>query len=208
MPTGYTAKLCDEGQSFEEFVWTCARAMGFMIHMRDDSLNTPIYRADSSSAYDTTKHHREGIEKAKQELTRIKQMSDTEVRRKLKAENEKKTAEYEESVIKQTAVCKRLDEMRAHVEAWQPPNPEFDNFKKFMLQQLDETIKWDGGLPDPPTLTTSVSKWRTETLKSWQRNLEYHEKYLAEDQGRNKDRNKWMDELDASVPIPTSMKAS
>jgi hypothetical protein len=204
MPTGYTEKLCDEDQSFEEFVWRCARAMGGMIHMRDDPLDAPLKRP--SSSFDSIEHHQKGIEKAEKEIGRIQQLTDKQVAWELKSENDLLLKEHEKSVASVTAVRERLLRMRSQVADWQPPeNGEFEGFKKFMLQQLDETIKWDGDVPDPPTIKTDVEEWRRERIKSSKWSLNYHTEHLAKGQERHKSRVDWMKQLEASVAIPPSL---
>src|SRR5882762_3281786 len=42
MPTGYTSRLHDGEQTFEEFLWTCARGMGAFVTMRDAPLDAPL----------------------------------------------------------------------------------------------------------------------------------------------------------------------
>jgi hypothetical protein len=51
MPTGYTAKLMEEGQSFPEFAMRCARNFGALIMMRDESLDVPIPEQFEPSDY-------------------------------------------------------------------------------------------------------------------------------------------------------------
>ena len=53
MPTGYTAKIAD-GQTFEEFILSCARAFGALVEMRDEPADAPIPEEFKPSAYHTT----------------------------------------------------------------------------------------------------------------------------------------------------------
>lgn len=41
MPTGCTAKLHEDDQSFRDFALTCARAFGATIAMREEPLDAP-----------------------------------------------------------------------------------------------------------------------------------------------------------------------
>ena len=42
MPIGYTSKLHDGDQPFNEFIMSCARAFGALVTMRDDPNDAPI----------------------------------------------------------------------------------------------------------------------------------------------------------------------
>src|SRR5438128_1642271 len=71
MPTGYTAELHDKGQSFEEFVWTCARAFGGLLHMREDDLNAPLrLHAEEGRNYGA-----ETLKEEQAELERLRKLS-------------------------------------------------------------------------------------------------------------------------------------
>ena len=70
MPTGYTAKLMENGQSFQEFVMFCARAMGVCVMMRDDSLDKPIPEKFEPSDYELKE-----MAKARTELDRLLSMT-------------------------------------------------------------------------------------------------------------------------------------
>ena len=52
MPTGYTADIYHgKDVSFKDFVLTCARSRGALIHMREEPLDTPIRKRDNSNSY-------------------------------------------------------------------------------------------------------------------------------------------------------------
>jgi hypothetical protein len=72
MPTGYTAAFEDRDVPFAEFIWCCARAMGALIHMREDGLDAEIRPPQPDS------WHQEALVKAKEELKKYQKMSEKE----------------------------------------------------------------------------------------------------------------------------------
>jgi len=73
MPTGCTAKLMSEGQTFHEFIMQCARNFGALIMMRDDPWDAPI--PDKFEPYG---YHAKKLIEAREELKRLNNMSDEE----------------------------------------------------------------------------------------------------------------------------------
>jgi hypothetical protein len=73
MPTGYTAKLVESGQTFEEFVLTCARAFGALIELRDEPLDAPIPETLEPHSY-----YAEAVVEAKKRLTNLLDMPEEE----------------------------------------------------------------------------------------------------------------------------------
>jgi hypothetical protein len=179
--------------------------MGGLIHMRDDGMYEPIRRP--SPSFDSIEHHREGIEEAQTELDRLKGLSDEQAQHELDAMNQKRMKEHEEKVVRRTAVRNRLLNMRDQVVAWSPPTDDHKGLKKFMLQQLDETIKFDGDIPEPPELETDLKERRRLRVEWAERDLAYHTKHKAESETRHEGRTDWMDQLEASVAIPPSLRA-
>ena len=66
MPTGYTAAVKD-GITFEQFAWSCARAFGALIDMRDSPTGAPIPQRFEPSQYNAVE-----AEKASAEIERLK----------------------------------------------------------------------------------------------------------------------------------------
>lgn len=131
--TGYTAKLVEEGQSFEEFVMTCARGMGFCITMRDDSQDTPIPKSFQVNDWDLKE-----LLKAKKELKRLTKMNLVRRIAYEKALQKTKEKEILTDWNKELKESERVCEMKNQVALWTPPE-ELREFKDFMLQQLSIT---------------------------------------------------------------------
>lgn len=64
MVTAYTAKLIEDGQSFSDFVWTCAKAFSPFVHMRDVSTDAKVTFPEPETP--TTLFLRHAVERARE----------------------------------------------------------------------------------------------------------------------------------------------
>jgi hypothetical protein len=136
MPTGYTAELVQNGQSFEDFVTGCMRAFGACVHMRDDSFDEKPKPPERSN------YHTKALNDATKELKELKEIEDVEgwARPIL----DEKITSAENYLEERKVVLKRIIEMIDKVKKWTPPTSDHVNFKNFMLEQLETTLNYDG----------------------------------------------------------------
>lgn len=204
MPSGYTAIFEKRVPSFSEWVWQCARGMGAFIHMRDDSLDAPI-RLPKENEFSS--YHEDAIKKASSDLQKYSTMSLESAQLIMNKEYDRMVKDAKESIKERSVLRARYETMLAQVEAWNPPTPDHDNFKKFMKDQLIQSIDWDCSVSywqekiDAPRQT--AKEWLADMVTSTKHDIEYHTKHLAEDKARNKERANWIQALIDSVPIPT-----
>ncbi len=196
MPTGYTATLCEKEQSFEEFVWGCARAFGAFIMQRDDGPNTPPILDEKVSDY-----HEKALAEAKANLEAVRNQKPNDVIQAHAAYVARTEAENARSVETKTNIVNRLNAMLAKVVQWEPPSPEHEGMKKFMINQLHTTIDFDG----KPYTTEPIrdpDEWHRKNIESAEWSVAYHEKGLREETERVNSRNQWKRQLLESVPLP------
>lgn len=198
MPTGYTAAI-QEGASFEQFVWSCARAFGALIEMRDEPANAPIPTFEPSS------YNMDRLKEEEKRLLRLKKMTAEEKELAAQAEcnealkhareREKKNADTEE---KYKAILDR-------VKAWNPPTKDHEGMKKFMIKQIEDSIRFDCYEVEAPIRKTG-EEWFEAQLKEVRGNIEYHKKAHQEEIERVKSRNEWVQALNKSVPMPAKLR--
>jgi hypothetical protein len=140
MPTGYT-ECISKGVSFEKFVMTCARAFGACIEMRDDSLSVPIPEEFKPSTY-----HIDALATAQTELEHLSTVTIDGAEWRANVEYNHLVAERNEYIKKNVELLQKYNDMLFKVGAWQPPTPDHIELKKFMLQQLKESMKFDSML--------------------------------------------------------------
>lgn len=198
MPTGYTHKLyAGEDQSFEDFVWSCARGMGALILMRDDPADAPIPERFEPSSY-----HVEALAKAEADLAVFEAMTDAEQVEMFIAEGAANVAARIAEKRKRREMSDRYEAMLWQVQTWEPPTDDHVRFKEFMIEQLKSSIDFDchpGSDVYPGRLPDRIEDWYAERLKSLRWSVEYHRKALAEEIERTEDRNRWVGALRESL---------
>lgn len=202
MPTGYTAELCERDLTFEQFALTCARAFGACILMRDEPLSTPI-----PEQFETSDYHSKEIAEAKMQLERLLQMPIAEQEAMFAGHVAERRQHAEAAIAEAKATNDRLTAMLEKAKAWQPPSGDHAGLKDFMCEQLTETIRFDGHCSYSEDELGSLEKLTRATFMASkiceaERDIEYHEKELAEETERTRKRNEWVKQLRDSLKGP------
>lgn len=197
MPTGYTAKLCDGDQSFEDFVLSCARAFGPLTFMREDPVDARIPdEVDSQISY-----YEKAIKGISEDLAHAIAMSPEEAEAGAAAEYEVLLKQFHQSVEKNRLVAARLATMRQKVFAWFPPSPDHENLKKFMLEQLQVTESHEGTCHSSPPVKMPGADWRVMRIQGFANNLRVYSETLINEISKTKNGNKWIKDLRTSLGI-------
>lgn len=196
MPTGYTYCV-EEGATFEQFVWRCARGMGALITLRDDSMDAPT----PERLKPQTEYHEKRIAECRARLRFLDSLSAEGAEQAGRQEREdyvKAMAASSERTKEKQALYRA---MRAKVADWKPPTKDHEGLKEFMLDQLDMSIDTSEWKPDlPPVL--SGPAWRDREMANAQKEIAYQEEKIAEELRRTAERNEWLAALRESVPMP------
>lgn len=195
MPTGFTAFLENEDMTFPEFAWLCARAMGALVLMRDEALDAPIPKKFFPDDY-----HEKELSKAKQELS---ELESSPWKSESKAENLYYAAlcEYRKRAERNERQRRLYERMMLLVENWNPPTPEHEGLKKFMLDQLNSSVQFDCHDGEEPKKLTG-EQWMRKEMDRLNGDIEYHKKKIAEERRRCDERNAWLNALRASIGNP------
>lgn len=197
MPTGYTSKLMESGQSFQEFVFGCARAMGALVMMRDDPMDAPIPEEFKPSPY-----YLERINQAKTRLGTLRMMNDKEKFEEGQRLRNKKLESVNEWAKKESAENERIDRMEQEVLRWSPPSQDHVEFKNFMLDQLrisrNNTEYIQRRIAEVESKSPLV--FFADAISEALRSIEYGEKELEKELERTNGRNEWIRQLRESVP--------
>ncbi len=196
MPTGYTAKLMDKGETFQEFILGCARAFGACIDMRDDSSDTPI-----PEKFEPSNYHTEKLKENKEELLKLKAMSEEEKISFSESKKDKELNEKKEWLNKKLEENKRLEDMKDQVQAWRPPTKDHQGLKDFMLQQIKISKH------DLNYITDKILKLHKRTPISFYVDavsdcawgISYHQKESQKEIDRVNQRNEWLKQLRNSI---------
>jgi len=198
MPTGYTAVI-GEGITFKNFALSCARAFGAIVTMRDDPADAPIPDEFKPSEYSERQ-----LSLATDRVEKLKAMKDAECTRQAKADYEKQVQHHKDGIAKDATLKAKYEAMLAEVEAWTPPSPDHEGLKKFMRDQIAESIRFDcGGHHHRDALKElrpmTGKEWRQSELNKSLQEISYHSKSQKEENERTAARNKWIRQLRESI---------
>lgn len=194
MPTGYTSALYEGKEvSFPEFVMQCARAFGALVTMRDDPMDAPIPDEFAPSNY-----YDEQLKLAESRLEKIKNWDSKKANQEALKLYKKSLKDYEVSVERVNALKARYEDMLAKVNNWNAPTPDHEGLKKFMVNQLQESIEFDCNTPEKPKKISGAS-YKGQCIKSEKWNIAYHTKEKEAEAKRCAERTNWVRDLRKSI---------
>ncbi len=197
MATGYTYKLIEEGQTFQEFAKGCARAFGGFVHMRDEPMDAPLRLPDETE----NNYHAKKLEEETEKLTKLLAFSEEE---KI-THGEKyiqESIEYAKKAIKKKQLGNsRIEQMMVDVSNWTPPTKDHEEFKRFMLEQL-EFSKTTGSYYED--LIQKLKNYSpidvyNEDVECSRRSIAYHAEELKKELSKNNNRGQWAKQLIESI---------
>ena len=205
--TGYTHELISKGLDFNGFVWSCARAFGALIEMRDEPSDATIPERFEPSSYYADRIADTKIELANWDKMTASQRWDwAEARRVELFDSAQKGLDER---MKQNA---KLRAILAEVEAWIPPTADHAGLKRFMAEQITMSID------DTKWFEEAIAKYSSRSIlpalvaehdKNLRSELPRLEKSLQEERDRVASRNGWVQSLRESVgPPPGSPTAT
>lgn len=195
MPSAYTSEI-GKGISFKEFIFTCARAFGALIDLRDEPLGSNLPDKIEPSSY----HHNK-LKELKLELIKYNKMTLKEAKILFDKEKEQKEVQLKNYIKEQKLLKKKYESMLKEVHKWIPPTSEHKGLKKFMIEQITGSIDFDC------KIYSNIYKMESKNPKEWLHNkiqniLEdqvYHENNHKEEVERTNGRIKWIQALKKSV---------
>jgi len=120
-------------------------------------------------------------------------------------------AEFDSYVIERIADCKEtIDKMKKlqtaynkkieEAQNWNPPTPEHEGLKKFMIQQLTESMLFDCSYDHYESELKKLNKMTYDDYFEQQKQyhkwkIKYHIEYLEKDLNNIRKRNKWIQDL-------------
>lgn len=196
MPTGYTADIA-KGISFEEFALQCARAFGALIMMRDEPADKLIPKE-----FKPSKYHSKEIAQIEKRLKNLKDMTE-------KQANEESAKEYQQKLNNKEKGIREAKELRAKylvmlgaAQAWIPPSSDHAELKNFMIEQINQSIKFDCSTKyylNQQIKLLSGKDWLAWQIQECLKDLYYHSKENEKEIQRTIERNLWIKQLRESL---------
>ena len=204
MPTGYTEDIYNGQEvSFEDFVWKCVRNMGYA-HRHRDSGELPDDPGDYSEEIERLKGE---LQRCQYEVDQYEAMGWHAAEKAAQEEFEEELRRWETARAEQLARKSRYETMLKRVHEWEVPTPEHASLKTFMIDQLEESLRWDCSLTEngyrefAPKLK-SWDVWLQERLESARENRDYYAKNLGNLEQHQEKARRYFVELERSVPRP------
>lgn len=193
MPTGYTADVADGTVTeLKPFALRCARALGALISMRDDSWDAPIPQQFEIS----TSYHDAEIAGYHKEIADLEAMTEDDKKTAFETYYNEELERHERHENKKKEELSRYRSMLQKVQEWEGA-PE--GIKEFMMQQLIDSIEWDCKARDFHVTESDPEEWYQRELSYAKRSLERSIKDREDLITRGADRNKWLAQLHASL---------
>ncbi|MBU2052490.1 hypothetical protein KKH13_04775 [Patescibacteria group bacterium] len=196
MPTGYTANI-EKGITFKEFALGCARAFNACFGMRDEPADKPIPKEFKASTY-----YEERLKEIRKRLEEVKIMSINDANLEAKKEYADKVEYNQETIGEYNKLREKYTSMLQQVKAWTPPSAEHTEFKNFMKEQIETSIKGDCNtsyyIENAPKLLTG-EQWKEKEIKDILWNLDYYSKEDIKEKDRIAGRNLWTKQLRESL---------
>lgn len=188
MPTGYTAGVQDGTiTSLREYAILCARAFGACIMLRDDPLSSEIPQ------FTIDDHYVSSLEEAQIELLKWEGMPEDQRRQLYERETETTRKDTEERREQHRIQMERYHTMLQQAKAFTPPTKDHEKHKEFMVQQLEESIKWDGSFYEPTI--EPYEQWKITKSSTLLQRIEWAARHLNEERKRTVERNAWVSAL-------------
>jgi len=196
MPTGYTYKLCEKGESFKEFVLHCARAFGACVEMKDSPMSEFPPEAFQESDY-----YRDSLRDAIAEQRVLLAMTDEEKVTYGEQRRINDICSERESLQRGTECNRRLEQMAERIRKWKPPSPQHDELKQFMLKQIADSMEpthlWSDGLNR--AMQKAPIDYYNEAVDVVGKRIPQAEARVGEERKRTADRNTWLRQLRESL---------
>ena len=194
MPTGYTADI-QKGIEFPIFVMNCARNFGALVMMRDKPMDAEIPVVIEPSIY-----HKDEMDKAESKLLEAKKMSLETAKVLSEQEHADAILSNEKTISEKMDFEAKYTAMLDKVKAWQPPTPEHEGMKKFMVEQIESSIEFDCDISyNSEPVLLSPEKWLCEYIDKCAKGLGYHIKEWYAEVDRCKERTEWINQLRKSL---------
>ena len=198
MPSVYTAPIKD-GITFARYAMGCARAFGALIEMRDEPQNAEI-----PQAFEASKYHEDATEKESAELKELLAMDHATAAAKAKEAHKKHIDYHTQAIAEDESLAAKYRAMLAEVEAYKSPSPDHDNFKKFMADQITESMKFDCSSnyhreAIEAAKLMSGAEWILTEKERLEKSMGYHRDHYQKEMDRAKNRNEWLSKLCKSL---------
>lgn len=194
MPTGYTACI-GEGADFQKFVLGCARAFGALITMRDEPSDAPI-----PEKFEPSNYHVEQVAEARRRQAELEAMTPALAEKAAEGAYRAAMERHEKYIAEKNALREKYTAMLQQVNDWKSPSPDHAELKKFMREQIEESIRFDCTIyEDSAPKPMTGKQWLAAETEKVNRDITYHSQHHADEIKRANGRTEWVRQLRESL---------
>lgn len=203
MPTSYTAKIIEgEVKDFKSFAKLCMRNFGACMHMRDYPLEEAYFKSEPSDYYLGR------IEEEKRKIEAFRNLTDQEIIDEKIDSIKNSIKRHKKKIIELGKLRDKLETFREEIISWTPPGEDYLEIKKFMLDQIETTIRHDCDIDyhsyqlsqlDPDPKKINPSEIRESYIKDSETSISLYLKRHADDIQLCEDKHQWVVKLLESV---------
>ena len=197
MPTGYTHIVAEnENLTFPEFAMRCARNFGALVMMRDEPLDATI-----PEKFEVDDYYKNEYEKAKAAYENFiaNPPTDEDLEKQYNEYVATETERFVKGSADKDVKRRRYNAMLLKVLKWNPPTPEHEGLKEFMVDQLHDSIEWDCSEYQPTISSKEEYVASHRSSKALKEGLDFYEKRWRDEVERTNSRNKWLKDLRESL---------
>jgi hypothetical protein len=202
MPTGYTAAIAN-GIDFPTFALDCARAFGACVTLRDE----PGGGDKIPKSFEPDNYYQGQIDRVNTQIGQLRSISPAEADRKAEQEWREEEARRIERLQEKADLRTKYETMLVKVESWIPPTSEHVGLKQFMIDQINESIRFDCSTShlDSPVERLSGEAWLADQLSRCESELQYYEAQNKKEIERASERTAWVRALRDSLKQSQSL---
>ena len=184
MSTNFTSKIAD-GITFNEFILSCSR-----------------YEKGTVEEEVASDYHLKEVKKAKAKLKKILAMDAVECARAATKKHIKEVKHNKKMIQGMIDLKQKCEKMLKEVEAWVPPSIDHSELKRYMIDQILDSIECDCDIyyyQKQKISLLSGSEWKTEMIVHLNEDIRYHSDKYAKEVDVVYKRNLWIRQLKNSL---------
>ncbi|WP_203249765.1 hypothetical protein [Cysteiniphilum marinum] len=194
MPTGYTEVLERQDLGLKDFVLRCARACGVSISLRGKPLDDGMPEKIEMDSF-----YPDSLATNRLALENLERMTLEEAKLLAQKEYEQQEQDYLEDLERRTILKSRCNKLLEQTEQWEPPTKKHVDLKKYVIEQLQTTLKYDCELRERKHKKLTARQYLLKEKKEVKEYIKHLEKRYARSKKRNEKDNQWLSDLRASL---------
>jgi len=181
--------------SFRNYALRSARGMGYLIGYREcaDNMVIPdVIEPDEANA--------KKVEELRATLQEIENWDEPEAQKQADLHHEFLVSAIRRLNWLRRRALPQFGGMLAKVQAWQPPTPEHDGFKKFMAEMLEHDLRSIPTEAEADPSPISGKEFKRQRMHHLKEDIVYYTDRHAQEVKFCQEATKWVNQLRASLP--------